>query len=448
MTMRKGRVRDGGIYALSPTTVLALFYLICILAGAALLKLPFAQTTAFGWSDALFTSVSAVTVTGLSVIDTSSALTGFGQAVLLVLIQLGGLGLMAFAVGLLQFLGLNVGIPQRMLLREEMNQSTYQDLRRILGYVFGIALMSQILGALILMTVFMPEYSLPQAAWYSIFHAVSAFNNAGFALFPDSLTRYASDPVINTVIPVLFITGGLGFIVLADLEDARSWRKLSLHSKIMLTGTAVLVFGGWAGVAVLEWQNPATLGGMEGVGSKLQAAWFQAVTPRTAGFNSVDMADLHDSTTLLTMAFMVIGGGPTSTAGGLKVTTIFVWLIATIAFFRRSTRMHTFGRSIKHEDVFKVMALGTLTMLLLMTGTFIILITHDGEFLDLAFEVVSAFGTVGLSRGITGDLDGLGRAVIMVMMFLGRVGPLTLGYVLATRGAPRIRYPEERLYLG
>lgn len=444
----KGVSRGSRAFSIAPPAILALIYFTCILAGAALLKLPFANTGAVNWGDAFFTSVSAVTVTGLSVVDTGSAFTFFGQAVILVLIQLGGLGLMAFTVGLFYFLGLPIGVPQRMLLREELNQESFGDLRKIVKSVFIISISCQGLGALLLMLVFVPEFGLWQGLWHGLFHAVSSFNNAGFALFPDSLTAYVSNPIVNLVIPALFIIGGIGFIVLGDIDEARSWRKLSLHSKMMLVGTGILIFGGWALIAALEWRNPGTLGTLETTSAKIQAAWFQAVSPRTAGFNTVDMGALHDSTMLLVMALMLIGGGPTSTAGGLKVTTVYVWFIATVAFFKRSTTMRAFGRSIKHEDVYKVMALGTLSTLTIMTGMFLILISHDGAFSDLAFEVVSAFGTAGLSRGATSDLDQFGRIIIMALMFLGRVGPLTLGFFLATRATPRVRYPEGRVYLG
>ncbi|HBU54365.1 MAG TPA: Ktr system potassium transporter B, partial [Sulfitobacter sp.] len=197
-----------------------------------------------------------------------------------------------------------------------------------------------------------------------------------------------------------------------------------------------------------EWRNPATLGQFGSLGSKLWASWFQAVTPRTAGFNTLDYAEVHESTALMTMTLMLVGGGSTSTAGGIKVTTLIVLILATVAFFRRSTSLHAFGRSMGPDEVFKVMALTTISILLVLTGIFIMSIKHDGEFIDLAFEATSAFGTVGLSRGATAELDSTGRAMIMLMMFLGRVGPLTIGFFLATQSVPRVRYPEGKVYLG
>ena len=406
------------------------------------------HTGAVGFGDAFFTSASAVTVTGLAVVDTGSDLTLIGQAILALLIQLGGLGLMAFAVLLLSALGLPVGLPQRLVLREDLNQRTLGGLAIIVRTIMLVALVCELAGAAILSFVFVPELGWSLGLWHAVFHSISAFNNAGFALYPDSLSGYANDPIINITIPALFILGGLGFIVVGDLVRARSWRRLSLHSKLMLTGTLSLILFGWAGFAALEWTNPATLGGMPDTASRLWASWFQAVTPRTAGFNTIDTGGMHDSTSLMTMSLMLVGGGSTSTAGGIKVTTLIVLLIGTVAFFRRQTALHVFGRSLGVEDVMKVMALTTISIFVVLVGIFLISVSHDDAFLDLAFEATSAFGTVGLSRGATGELDGFGRAVIIAIMFLGRVGPLTLGFFLATHSKPRVRYPKGDVYLG
>jgi trk system potassium uptake protein TrkH len=236
--------------------------------------------------------------------------------------------------------------------------------------------------------------------------------------------------------------------VLSDLYLQRSWRKFSLHSKLMLAGTAGLILFSTLTFAVLEWGNPHTLGQFGSVGDRLMVSWFQAVTTRTAGFSTIDPASIHDSSALMFIALMLIGGGSTSTAGGIKVTTFLVLLMATLAFFKRRSSLHAFHRSIGLEEVMKVLALTVLSVLLIMFSAFIIMISHDGDFLDLLFEVVSAFGTVGLSRGTTGALDGLGRMVIMLVMFIGRVGPLTLGFFLVARIPPRIRYPSSQIFLG
>ena len=409
---------------------------------------PLANRSGISLSDALFTSTSAVTVTGLVVVDTGSVFTIFGQVVIAALMQLGGLGLMTFAVLVLSALGIPLGMPQRIILREDLNQSSVYNLTTLVQAILRIAIIAEVIGATLLAFVFVPEFGWINGIWQAVFHSISAFNNAGFALFPDSLTRWANDPIVNIVVPSLFIVGGIGFIVLADIWEKRSWQGLSLHSKLMLSGTLVLILWSWLMFALLEWNNPGTLGQLGTTGARLWASWFQAVTPRTAGFNTLDYAQVHESTALMTMTLMLVGGGSTSTAGGIKVTTVIVLVLATIAFFRRSTSLHAFGRSMGSEEVFKVMALTTISILLVLTGIFIVSISHDGEFMDLAFEVSSAFGTVGLSRGATAELDGVGRMAIMAMMFLGRVGPLTIGFFLATQSVPRVRYPEGKIYLG
>ncbi|TMM53024.1 Ktr system potassium transporter B [Sulfitobacter sabulilitoris] len=428
--------------------MLALIYVVCILLGAGLLMLPVSNTNGIAWADALFTSTSAVTVTGLVVVDTGSAFTHFGQGVIAFLIQMGGLGLMTFAVLVLSALGIPIGMPQRLILREDLNQTKIGNLTTLVWIILRIAILCEALGVLVLSFVFVPEFGLWEGLWQAVFHSVSAFNNAGFALFPDSLSRWVANPVVNVVIPAMFILGGIGFIVVGDLWQKRSWRRLTLHSKLMLSGTAVLILWSWVMFALLEWTNPGTLGGLQDTGARLWASWFQAVTPRTAGFNTLDTGAMRDSTTLMTMTLMLVGGGSTSTAGGIKVTTLIVLVMATLAFFKRRSSLHAFGRSLGLDEVMKVMALTTISLLLVLSGLFIMSITHDGEIFDLAFEVTSAFGTVGLSRGATAELDGIGRAMIIVIMFLGRVGPLTIGFFLATQSVPRVRYPAGQVYLG
>ena len=272
--------------------------------------------------------------------------------------------------------------------------------------------------------------------------------NAGFPPFPDSLVGYAADPVVNATITAQFVVGGLGFAVLSDVFRRRGWRRYTLHTKIMLAGTAALVAFAMLAYCTLEWDNPGTLGRFGTVGERLLAGWFMAVTPRTAGFNTVDTAAMDDASTLLTIVLMIIGGGTTSTAGGIKVTTFVVLLLATVAFFRRRTELTAFGHSIALDQALKVMALLTIGLFVIVTALFALLATQEGEFLPMLFEVASAFGTVGLSQGASGTLDDVGRTVICVVMFLGRVGPLTLGFFLAVSAPPRVRYPPSPGYLG
>ncbi|GGE38543.1 Ktr system potassium transporter B [Primorskyibacter flagellatus] len=427
--------------------MLALSYGGFILLGTLLLKLPVSVTRPITWMDAFFTSTSAVTVTGLAVLDTGSDFTLFGQAVILCLIQFGGLGLMTFAVLLLTALGVSVGLPQQVVLREELGQSSLKGLRRLAMLVFRIAIVCELAGVALLAIPFIRDLGVAQGLWSAVFHSVSAFNNAGFGLWPDSLVRYVGDPLVILPISALFIVGGIGFIVIGDIWRERRWRTLSLHSKLMLVGTLGLILWGWLTIAALEWTNPATLGPLS-VEGKVLGAFFQGVSPRTAGFNSVDIAGLHDASVLVVILLMLVGGGSTSTAGGIKVTSFFVLLLTVTAFFKRRTTLHIYGRSIGFESVFRVMALTATSLLIVLTGIFIVSISHDGEIFDLIFEVASAFGTVGLTRGSTAELDTTGRLVIILIMFIGRVGPLTLGFLLATRVVPRVRYPEGQVFLG
>lgn len=439
--------KRGGQLKIPPPAILALLYATLITVGAVLLMLPVATPAPITWSDAIFTAASAVTVTGLVVIDPGSQLTLFGQGVVMVMIQLGGLGLMTFAVLVLSMLGLPVSMSQRIFLREDLNQTSFSDLLALVRGILKVVLACEALGVALLSIVFVPEFGWAMGLWQALFHTVSAFNNAGFALFPDSLTGWVGNPIINLTIPALFIFGGLGFIVVTELYAKRTWQEFSLHTKLMVVGTLALIVWSVLAFAVLEWTNPRTLGGLD-VGDRLWASWFQGVTTRTAGFNTVDIGGIHDSTTMMFISLMVIGGGSTSTAGGIKVTTFIVLLLATLAFFKRRQQLHVFGRSLGPNEVMKVLALTMISLLTVFVAIFLITISHDGEFLDLAFEVTSAFGTVGLSRGATGELDGFGRAVIIAVMFIGRVGPLTLGFFLATRSTPRIGYPSSKVYLG
>ncbi len=433
---------------LSPPAMLATIYAIFILIGAVLLSLPFSHTSGVSFSDALFTAASAVTVTGLVVVDTGSDFTLIGQIVVALLIQVGGLGLMTFAALLLTMLGLSIGMPQRLALRDELGQTGLSELAVLVRVVILVAFTAEAIGAGLLMLVFVPEFGWAEGVWQALFHAISAFNNAGFSLFPDSLSGYVSDPVVNITIALLFIIGGLGFVVLADLNKHRRWAKLTLHSKLMLSGTGFLILASWVLFAALEWRNPATLGALDGTGPRLLASWFQAVTPRTAGFNTLDYAAMTDSTTIMTLGLMLVGGGSSSTAGGIKVTTLIVLALATLAFFRRQERLHIFGRSLGISEVMKALALTALSIFLVLTGLFLVSLTYQGAFIDLVFEVFSAFGTVGLSRGATGELDTFGRLVIIAIMFVGRLGPLTLAFFLATQSTPKVRYPEGKVYLG
>lgn len=410
--------------------------------------LPVSTLSPIRLSDAVFTATSAITVTGLVVVDTGAVFSPFGQGIVMLLIQLGGLGLMTFAVIVLSSLGLQIGISQRQYLREEMGLKSFSGVLDLVWVIFKIVLLCELAGIVILASVFVPEFGWMDGLWQSAFHSISAFNNAGFSLFPDSLMGYVDRPALLLTISAQFIIGGLGFAVLSDMLVFGKWHKFSLHTRLMLVGTAALITISCLGYGLLEWRNPATLGELDSLGQKLSAIWFEGVTPRTAGFNSMNTAAITDATTLMTMILMVIGGGSTSTAGGIKVTTAVILILATLAFFKNSGRMRAFGYSVGHEQGLKVMALLTISLFVILAGIFLIAATHDIDFLVVAFEVTSAFGTVGLSQGATGELNDFGRAVICVIMFLGRLGPLTLGFFLATKTPPRVKYPEGQVFLG
>lgn len=437
-----------GAKRLSPPAVLATIYALFIVLGAVVLRLPFSNFGNVTFSDALFTATSAVTVTGLVVVDTGSDFTVIGEVVIAVLIQIGGLGLMTFAALLLSMLGMTIGMPQRLALRDELGQTGLSELGALVRVVILVAFTVEALATAALMVVFVPQFGWSEGFWQALFHAISAFNNAGFSLFSDSLTQYVADPIVNITITLSFILSGLGFVVLADINKQRRWSKLTLHSKLMLSGTLFLIVFAWVLFALMEWNNPATLGSLENTPARLWASWFQAVTPRTAGFNTLDYSQMEDSTTVMTLALMLVGGGPSSTAGGIKVTTLIVLVLATLAFFQRRERLHIFGRSLGMSEVMKVLALTALSLFLVFIGLFLASLTYAGDFIDLVFEVCSAFGTVGLSRGATGELDELGRAVIIAIMFVGRLGPLTLAFFLATQTTPKVRYPEGKVFLG
>lgn len=438
-----------GVIRLSPPAILFIGFVALIALGTIALKLPWSTTTPISWLDAAFTSTSAVTVTGLVVVDTGSTFTTFGQSVLMVLIQLGGMGLMTFAVLAVMMLGARLRLSHQVLIREAMDRTHVVDIIELVKAVALFAFTVEALGLALLALVWIPDLGVEQGFFHSLFYTVSAFNNAGFALSSDSLSEWAGNFDVNLVVTALFIIGGLGFSVLAELRHARSFRSLSLHTKLVLSTTVVVNLIAFMLFALLEWHNPKTLGALHDTGSRLLAAWFQAVTPRTAGFNTVDIGALTAPTALLTIALMFIGGGSNSTAGGIKLPTFAVLLLATRAFLRRRESPVAFHRSIAPTMVTKAIAVALVSLITIFVVLFVLTITEPGiGFLDLAFETVSAFGTVGLSRGITAELSTAGRWLIMALMLAGRIGPLTVGFLLATPRPAPIRRAEEEVQIG
>ncbi|MDX1803790.1 MAG: potassium transporter TrkG [Alcanivorax sp.] len=433
---------------MSPPAALAVSFLMLIAIGTLLLMLPDASRVPVSWLQALFTATSAVTVTGLSVVDTGSEFTLFGQCIILLLIEAGGIGIMTFAAATLLAMGHRLGIGEQRLIRDCMNYTRVSDIAWLVRRILVVVVVVQAVGVGLLMCIWVPALGWGQGFFHSLFYAVSAFNNAGFALSADSLTGWAGNWGVVLVITTLILIGGLGFTVLAELERGVRWHKLSLHSKLMIVGTVVLLAVSMLVVVTMEWNNPGTLGKLS-TSDKWSAAWFQAVTPRTAGFNVVDIHALSLTTTLLYLLLMFIGAGTNSTGSGIKVTTFMVLVLATRAFLRGRPLPVVFGRQISSTLVFKSLAVTFIGCGVVFIGLLALSVT-DGRLgmEDLCFEVVSAFGTVGLSRGITGQLSEAGQIIIMVMMFIGRVGPLTLSFLLTRPYRPAIRYPDGEVHIG
>lgn len=437
----------GKMIHLSPPRVLALSFLTLIIVGTVLLKLPFASTIPLSWIDALFTATSATTVTGLVVVDTGADFTTFGQIVIMCLIQLGGLGLMTFAVLIIIFLGKKVGLQQRILVQEAFNQTSLGGLIRLVKILFIFTVFLEAIAFIFLSIRWVPEFGWTHGMYQSLFHTISAFNNAGFSLWSDSLSAYVGDPIINVVITLLFITGGIGFTVLADIWYKRSFQLLSLHSKIMLVGTVVVNVIAMLIIFLLEFANPATLGSMP-LSEQLWGAYFQAVTPRTAGFNTIEIGNMTTASILFIIVLMFIGAGSASTASGIKLTTFIVMILATLTFLKGKNETMAFKRTIQSNTILRALAIIMMSLLAIFVTLFILSITENAPFLMILFEVVSAFGTVGLSIGLTDELTSIGKQAIIVMMFIGRIGPLTVAFTLAKPKKSSIRYPKEEVFTG
>lgn len=433
---------------LTPPQALVLSYIGLSILGTLLLKFPAASQQPTSWLQALFTAVSASTVTGLVVVDTGTHFTLLGQWILLFLMQCGGLGLMTFGIIVIHLTRGQLGLKHRAALRETFNHTGEGDVRHIMLRAAGFTAIMELLGTALLALQWVPEMGWGNGLFYSFFHALAAFNNAGFALAENSLTGYAGSPVVNGVISLLFISGGIGFVVIADLMGKKRFRQFALHTKLMLVGTLAINLVAMVVILILEHGNPATLAALPDWNAKLWASWFQAVTPRSAGFNTLDTGALFPPTAFFIIGLMFIGGGSGSTAGGIKLGTFIVALLATWAFLRGRERPIVFGRSIQLDIIRKSLAIIVISLLCVSTGIFLLAITEKANFLDLAFEAVSAAATVGLSRGITADLSTAGQCIIIVLMLIGRVGPLTIAFTLASARGESIQYPAGQVSIG
>ncbi len=431
----------------APPLILSGSFLLLILLGTVLLKLPIAAHEPITWIQSLFTVTSAVTVTGLVVVDTGTQFTLFGQVVIALLIQCGGLGLMTFAIVTLIALGGKIGFLERTVAREAFDQTDASTLVATAKSVLMFALTVELVGMTILSWYWSDELGWATSVFHGFFYTISAFNNAGFALSADSLMPYVDDPVVNLTITGLFIIGGLGFSVWIDLKRNRRWSKLTVYSRMMITGTVLINAVAVIAIYLIERDNPNTLAPLSELGKWL-ASWFQAVTPRTAGFNTLAIDQLEDATTAIVLVLMFIGGGSLSTASGIKVVTFMVLILSTYAYLRRDEQIHVFKREIAKDTISKALALTMISVVVTWLAIFALLLTENAPMIDVVFEAVSALGTVGLSRGLTGQLSASGELIIIFMMYMGRLGPLTLAYFLASPRQKKLRFAETKLAIG
>ena len=438
----------------TPAQLIALSFAATIAVGTALLALPVAHAPGHEVTllDALFTSTSAVCVTGLVVVGTGTAFSLFGKIVIMLLIQAGGLGILTLGTLVALASGRRIGFRERLSLQAQVNIGQVGGVVRLVRRIFLVVFGVEFLGAVLLYLPFARLEGAGRGAFFAVFHSISAFNNAGFGFYADSLTRFLHDPLVNVTIMVLIVLGGLGFMVIINVASHfRHGRRmpLTLHSKVVLAGTALLIAIGTVVILALEWTNPATLGPLS-FPDKLMAALFQSVTPRTAGFNTLDFGHLRSATLLFTMLLMFIGGNPGSTAGGIKTVTFLVLVGSAWSISRGHGELTLFERRIASETAVKASAIALLGMLLVGAAVTALTLTDPHKtLLQLGFESISAFGTVGLSTGITAALSSAGKLIIVVLMYLGRLGPLTLALALMERQPERrIKYPEDDVVIG
>lgn len=441
---------------LSATRIIALTFAAIILAGACLLALPVASRSGVscGFRPALFTATSATCVTGLVLGDTWSLWSGFGQIVILCLIQIGGIGFMSAATLFVFLLRRRIGLKQRLVMAQALSLNEIDGVVRLQKTVLAGSFGVEAVGAAVLTLRFWPEYGFGRALSWGVFHAVSAFCNAGFDIFGSlapgtSLEAFQSDPVVLLTLGALVIMGGLGFLVWEEIAEKKRFRKFSVYTRLVLITTLGLLLLGWALICVLEWSNPDTLGGME-IGDKLLNGLFQSITLRTAGFAAINQAGLTEAGKAVSVAFMLIGGSSGSTAGGLKTVTFIVLVLFLSARARGRGCVCVFKRTIPQEQVLNAMTIACILVFLAMFGGIFISATSPVGFTDALYESVSALATVGLTAGATGNLSVSAQILIIVYMYFGRVGILTisLGFLAGNRAEERFRYAQTNLLIG
>lgn len=446
-------------FTISTTHLIMLSFLLAILLGAVLLSLPVssADGQATPFVDALFTATTATCVTGLVVVPTAAAWSMFGHIVILILIQLGGLGIITVLAGITLTLNRKMGIGRSILLQDAFNLDTLFGLGAFVKKVIIGTFIVEGIGALAYMTVFVPQFGA-RGIWISVFTSISAFCNAGIDIIGEnSLIDYATNPAINAITCILIVVGGLGYIVWWDLirvfrgrKKGNPLRHLTLHSKIVLSATAVLIFGGALLIALFEWNNPQTIGNMS-VFEKLQASVFQSVTTRTAGFATVPQENLSNPSAFVSLLLMFIGGSPVGTAGGIKTVTIVVLFAAALVVVRqKGEQVNMFGRSITRQAVSKAVGVCCMSFGIMFVSTVLLSAVTDANALDILYETVSATATVGLTRNLTPSLNTLGKLIITATMYLGRVGPISLmiAFNLRKRRPSIISNPVETISVG
>lgn len=442
-----------GGFKMTPPKVLSLGFVILITAGTFLLSLPISSVERhISFIDALFMATSATCVTGLAVIDAGTQLTTFGQVVLLILFQFGGLGFVTMATLITLVLNKRISLKERILMQESMNQNSMQGIVLLIRRVLIYSLVIQLSGALLFAVRFMVDMPIGKAVYYGIFHSVSIFNNAGFDLFGDihgpfsGLTRFVNDPVVNFTSMILIFLGGIGFIVLSDVMDFPKRKRLTLHSKVVLWTSMILIVIGAALFFILEFNS--TLKPLSG-GSKVMATLLQAITPRSGGVTTIEVPLLRQSTQFLMILLMFIGAAPGSTGGGIKITTFAILVTAVSARLRGKEDIVMFRHRIAKENVYRAVTMTLMSLMLLVIATMLLSVTENADFLAVLFEAVSAFGTSGLSMGLTPELTTAGKVLVIILMFMGRTGPLTLAYAFKPKGSKELyRYPEGKITIG
>lgn len=443
--------RKGNLVSLHPAQILVIGFGSLILMGTFLFMLPIAtyeKGRGLSFIDALFEATSAVCVTGLAVVDTGTTFTLFGEIVLLCLIQIGGWGFMTTGIFMFIILGKKIGLKERLLLQDSLNVFSLEGVVNLVKRIILITFIVELIGATTLAMRWSFEMPLSKAIYYGIFHSISAFNNAGFGLEPDNLSKWVNDPTVNIMVTLLFITGGIGFTVILDVFHKRSIRKLSLHSKVALLMSLILIIVGPLIIMISEYKNPATIGNFS-FGDKLWASYFQGVVTRTAGFNTIDIGAMNLSSLVFMMALMFIGASSGSTGGGIKVTTFAIIIFAFWAVVTNRNDVNIFKRRISWELVNKSLSIVVAAIFFIFLIFFLLTFTENADMSKILFETISAFATVGMSANFTPDLSPFGRILITIMMFIGRLGPLTMAFALLnTKKEAKVRFAEEKILIG